>query len=275
MSHRLAISGSTIMTDSDKFPELFSYSVDHIEIGEFEDQDSFEAFLKEKEAKKISFGLHSPLYRSGSKYDLLENVFYSPEKAWVQFENEVKHMSELGAEYVLVHFPYFKTEGVEESFTKIEEGLARLNRLQENYNMMIVCEPKLGFNRSPIGMDLLHHFPVETWAKYNVKICIDIGDYLIGAKEKTLQYIRKWSEYIKVVHLHNVEFHENTYIWVPVHPSHEQDDSHFKIKAIIEELAKCEEVTFVFEHTPHSNPTSQFVLEGMNWVRGIIAGPGK
>jgi hypothetical protein len=29
-------------------------------------------------------------------------------------------------------------------------------------------------------------------------------------------------------------------------------------------------VFFVFEHTPHSNPTEAFVNEGISWVKEII-----
>jgi sugar phosphate isomerase/epimerase len=260
------------MTDPSKFNELFIDSIHHIEIGEFSDQNAFEKFLAIKSNKKVSLGLHSPLYRTGSKYDLLEHVFMEPENAWVHFENEIKMMSELGAEYVLVHFPYFQSEGVENSLFKIEVGLKRLRNLQDKYNMVIVCEPKLGLNRSSVNIDLLHQFPIEKWAKYNIKLCIDIGDYLIGAKEKTERYIRKWRDYIKVVHLHNVEFTQDKYIWIPVHPTHEEDGIHFNVQTIIGELAKCkEEVIFVFEHTPHSNPTREFVTEGIKWVDGILA----
>lgn len=99
---------------------------------------------------------------------------------------------------------------------------------------------------------------------------IEIGDYLLATGEETISYIKKWAKYIKVVHLHNVEFQHNKYIWVPVHSSHELDETHFKVENIISKLAKENEVFFVFEHTPHSNPKETFVKEGIQWVKELI-----
>ncbi|MEH7226700.1 hypothetical protein V7112_23125 [Bacillus sp. JJ1566] len=82
--------------------------------------------------------------------------------------------------------------------------------------------------------------------------------------------MEKWKKHIKVVHLHNVEFHNNKYIWVPVHPSHEIDNLHFRVKDLIRKLSFNSDVFFVFEHTPHTNPTEIFVNEGINWVKEII-----
>ncbi|WLD94292.1 TIM barrel protein [Alkalihalobacillus sp. AL-G] len=270
MSHRLGISGSTIMTDPEQFGKLFSKDIPHIEIGEFPSESAFNEFVKLVKENGVSFGLHSPLYRNQSKYDLLENVQFKPEQAWEQFEAEVERMSNLGAEYILVHFPYFKGGPVDNVNQIIEKGLQKLSSLQEKYSIPIVCEPKLGLNRSRVGIDFLHDFPLETWEKYELKLCIDIGDYLLAVGKETLEYISKWKQYIKVVHMHNVEFQGDRYIWVPVHPSHERDENYFNIEEIVLFLSNCENVTFVLEHTPHSNPTNQFVEEGIHWVRELI-----
>lgn len=269
-NHHIGLSGSTILTDPNKFPFLFKNEVDHIEIGEFPSKESFEAFLTILNTKRMSFGIHSPLYRNQSKYDLLEKVSYEPEQAWEQFEIEVKAMSHLGAKYILVHFPYFKEEKDMDTFSLIENGLKKLQLLQEKYSIPIVCEPKLGQDLSTFGIESLDRFPVEVWEKYGIHLCIDIGDYLLATKEKALDYIAKWKKWIKVVHLHNVESHDNKYIWIPVHPSHEDDNKHFRVHDIIHELATGSGIYFVFEHTPHSHPTEQFVKEGMDWVKVII-----
>lgn len=271
MLNRIGLSGSVIMTDPEKFSLLFDKkNVNHIEIGEFPSKESFNNFLELLNEKNVTFGLHSPLYRNQSKYDLLEKIQYEPEQAWKQFESEVKYMSQLGAEYILVHFPYFKEEKDIDTIEIIEDGLKRLYLLQERYSITIVCEPKLGFNRSTFGIRALDNFPVDLWDKYGIKLCIDIGDYLLAANDKVLEYIEKWQKYIMVVHLHNVEFHNNKYIWVPVHPFHELDNSHFNVRDIIYKLSTSSDVFFVFEHTPHTNPTEEFVNEGINWVKDLI-----
>lgn len=271
MPHTLGLSGSVILSDPEKYPLLFNKeNINHIEIGEFPSEEAFEKFLKRLNKEKLSFGLHSPLYRNQSKYDLLEKVQYDPEQAWEQFEAEVKYMSELGAAYILVHFPYFKGEKEIDTVKVIEHGLKKLHGLQEKYSIPIVCEPKLGLNQSGFGISALDTFPIEIWDKYGIRLCIDIGDYLMATGDKVMDYIEKWRKYIKVVHLHNVKFQDNKYIWIPVHPSHEMDKIHFNVRELIHQLSKSQEVFFIFEHTPHTNPTDEFVNEGINWVKEII-----
>jgi hypothetical protein len=171
-----------------------------------------------------------------------------------------------GAEYLLVHFPYFKSE-IEGNVNQIiEEGLRRLKVIKGKYNIEIVCEPKLGLNRSSVGIDYMDNFPREVWVRYGIKLCIDIGDYLIATEDKIIEYISKWTDFIRVVHLHNIIYTETKYIWVPIHPS--KDNT--KIHSIITQLAKSKEVYFVFEHTPETSPCSDFVMEGFNWVSSII-----
>lgn len=270
MAHIQGVSGSTIYSDPQKFLDLFWKGVQHIEIGEFPDENALDKFLELSREKKMNFGIHSPLIRSGSKYDLLEKVQYEPEYAWNQLELEAERMASIGAKYILVHFPYFKGEILGNANEIIEEGLKRLSYIQQKYLIDIICEPKLGFKRSSAGINYLNDFPKEVWGKYNIKLCIDIGDYILGIKEKeVLNYISKWKEFIKVAHLHNIYYEGNKYIWIPVHPTQEHNGNH-KVEKIIKLLAESKDVTFVFEHTPETEPTKEFVYEGFNWVKSLI-----
>lgn len=266
------VSGSTILSDPAQYESLFWDGIDTIEIGEFPDEEAFRGFLALTRKNQIPYGVHSPLVRSGSKYDLIMHVQMEPDTAWVLLEQEMKQLSNLGAQYVLVHFPYFK-EHVPETIDvneMIEDGLYKLHRLQEKYGMPIVCEPKLGLNRSPAGIEYLHRFPLEIWRKYKLKLCIDVGDYLMATGEQALTYIAKWKEHIKIIHLHNVDYVNDKYVWIPIHPSHEQNGIQYKLANIIEFLASCEDTVFVFEHTPHSNPSDEFVQCGYQWVRELV-----
>lgn len=269
MGHTIGISGSTIYSVREKLADLFKHDVEHIEIGEFNDEDSLRDFLNLVQQSKYSFALHSPRFRQNSKYDLLEAVFMDSELAWEQFEADIAWVKEVGAAYILVHFPYFKDEQSDISNEKIEAGLQRLSYLQDRYNVQIVCEPKLGMKRSAVGIDALDHFPVETWAQYGIKLCIDIGDYLI-ASDQAYSLIEKWLDHIHVVHLHNVEFSAEHYIWVPIHPSHENDGIHFSIEAILNLLTRTGQRFFILEHTPETQPRDCFVEEGLRWLREII-----
>ncbi len=269
MAHQLGASGSTIYSNPELFSELFWDGIDHIEIGEFLKREDFEKFLKLCQEKQTTFGVHSPLLRSGSKYDLIEKIKYDTEDAWRQLAAEAEELSALGAKYLLVHFPFFTEEGCLKANDLIEEGLKKLSEIQERYGIDFVCEPKLAPNRSPVGINYLHDFPVEIWSKYHIKMCIDIGDYLIAAENQVMAYLVKWKPFIKVVHLHNVLYEEEGYLWIPVHPSQEETGN-YQLEKIIRWLAEAEDVFFVFEHTPESKPSKAFVQEGYNWVRSLV-----
>ncbi|MED1864972.1 TIM barrel protein [Fictibacillus nanhaiensis] len=267
MKHIIGISGSTIMSDETKFNDLFRAhdQITHIEIGEFQNEEAFQRFLALLKKSNKTFGIHSPIYRSGSKYDLLEELQYTPEQAWTLFEKEIQRLVKLGAQYILVHFPYFQGSARNPD-TLIVQGLKRLSELQKTYNMPIVCEPKLGLNQSPKGIEYLNAFPIALWEKYGLKLCIDIGDYLLATEEKTLNMIEKWKDHIKVVHLHNIEYMDDKYIWVPIHPSHEDDGQHYSIKEILHVLSSYRDLIWILEHTPHSNPSETFIQEGIDWL---------
>ncbi|MGM0885107.1 MAG: TIM barrel protein [Bacillota bacterium] len=269
INHKFGVSGSTILSNPELFNNLFWDDIDLIEIGEFPDESAFNAFLELSKAKQMPFGVHSPLIRNGSKYDLLEKVSIEPSIAWKQLEEEAALLSRLGAKYILVHFPYFFRETTENVEEIIETGLQKLHQIQTKYTVDIICEPKLGFGRSAIGIQYLDSFPIEIWGRYSLKLCIDIGDYLMATGDEILKYLDKWKEHIKIVHLHNVAYKDNKYIWIPVHPSHENSGKQYKIAHIINFLSQCKELIFIFEHTPHSNPSKDFVLEGYDWIRKI------
>lgn len=268
--HRFGVSGSTILTNPKKFEELFWDDIDFVEIGEFPDETSFRAFVDLCRVKQTPFGVHSPLLRNGSKYDLLEKVSVEPLAARKQLEKEAALLSRLGAEYILVHFPYFKRETTGHINQIIEDGLKELSRIQRKYAIPIICEPKLGIGRSAKGIQYLQSFPIEIWERYSLKLCIDIGDYLIATGDQIITYLEKWKEHIHTVHLHNVDYHDNQYIWIPVHPSHENNGKQYQIEPILRFLSQRKHVNFIFEHTPHSNPSKEFVHQGYIWTKNIV-----
>jgi sugar phosphate isomerase/epimerase len=257
------------MSDPKLFLDLFWEDINYIEIGEFSDETAFQRFLDLIRHKEISYGVHSPLFRNGSKYDLIQKVHMEPDAAWVQLEFEAERLSLLGARYILVHFPYFMNEVEANPNELIENGLKKLGYIQHKYKIPFICEPKLGAGRSPVGIQYLHDFPIEKWNEYGMKIYIDIGDYLVATGDNIITYLEKWKKHIQIVHLHNVLYNGDKYIWIPVHPSQEHGDF-YKVEHIIRFLSKCENVTFIFEHTPHSNPSKVHVEQGYQWIKAIV-----
>lgn len=271
MANRVGMSGSIIYSNPELYSQLFMKGIKHIEIGEFSEEEDFSKFLKLSNEKGCTFGIHSPLLRSGSKYDLIEKLRYEPSEAWDMLEAEAEKLSALGAEYILVHFPYFKEDVEVNTDALIEEGLKKIKCIQDKYEIMLVCEPKLGLNKSSAGINYLQRFPIDIWKKYNIKLCIDIGDYIIATSDKVLDYLEKWKDFIVEAHLHNIYYEEQDYIWTPVHPSQENDEKSHKVEEIIKFLAQCKDVTFIFEHTPETNPSREYVEEGIGWVGKIIS----
>lgn len=269
MSHLLGMSGSTIMSNPDQFSELFQEGLSHIEIGEFPDRSSYQKFLKMLDQHGGSFGIHAPLIRGNSKYDLIEEVTMSPQIARSLFEEEVKEVSEAGASYVLVHFPYFKGAG-EVVNERIEEGLQFLHKLQETYHIPIVCEPKLGKKQSPHGIQYLNDFPASVWQKYGLHICIDLGDYRMAAGDQWPTYLQHLLPFTKVVHMHNVKYNDSGYYWVPLHPDLEEKSGGYEMRPCLELLIQGQDKYFIFEHTPHTNPSKNEVEESIKWVRNIV-----
>ncbi|WP_226583274.1 TIM barrel protein [Halobacillus litoralis] len=269
MTHTLGMSGSTILSNPSQFEELFESGLPHIEIGEFTDREAFQTFMKMRDMHNASFGIHAPLIRGNSKYDLIEEVSMPPEKARVLFEEEVAEAAQYGASYVLVHFPYFHGKA-RETNRMIEEGLQFLHRLKKTYEIPIVCEPKLGKNQSPLGIQYLYDFPPSLWESYGVDLCIDIGDYIMAAGDQWRTFVEPLLPMTKVVHMHNVQYRHDGYIWVPIHPSRELWDSAYDMRPFLELLASGRDKYFLFEHTPHSSPSNEQVREGIKWVNEIV-----
>ncbi|MEX1376237.1 MAG: TIM barrel protein [Eubacteriales bacterium] len=210
-----------------------------------------------------------------SKYDIIENIDYTPKYAIEQIEKEAKEVKKAGGKYLLVHFPFFAGECYGDPDEIIENGLKKLSRIQNDANIDIVCEPKLGIKRAAFGIEYMHRFPVDTWAKYGLGICIDIGDYvMVAGEDGTMEYIDKWRKHIKVVHLHNVDYSGGEYFWKPMHPDDEAD-GHHKTQHIIEQLAQLGNIYFVLEHTPHGEYSKEYVKEGIEWVEEMIQGKYK
>ncbi|WP_235601473.1 sugar phosphate isomerase/epimerase [Halobacillus sp. KGW1] len=269
MGHTLGMSGSTIMSDPDKFDELFKWGHAHVEIGEFRDRASMKQFLCIQKEQGGTFGVHAPLLRGGSKYDLIEKVAMDPKDGRNRFKSDVEMVKEAGASYILVHFPYFK--GSHNSpMQAMEEGISYLAELQKTYDIPIVCEPKLGQDMSVDGIRYLHEFFMSGRTFSPLDICVDIGDYMMACKNDWRTYIEPLLPYIRVVHMHNVTSLRETYFWAPIHPDYHQWQGGFDMKDLLQVLCQGREKFFIFEHTPHTHPSEKQVEEGIQWVRNLL-----
>ncbi len=268
---RVGVSGSTVLSESDRLDELFWDGIDHVEVGDLSASTDLDTLLTHARQQSISVGFHSPLFKGGSKYDLLTQVQQSPEQAWHQLEEELGIAQDNQVEYVLVHFPYFPLASEDYPIPQIEVGLNRLRSLQASYGTKVLCEPKLGIRRDPGGIGILKFYPVDQWREFGVLMCWDMGDYLLASEtlEECLVELRRWRDVIDALHVHNVKVTSEKYYWVPVHPSYEDSEDFFTIKPLLSEIKEMNAL-LVWEHTPHFTPDHGFVLEGLQWVKGIL-----
>ena len=219
----------------------------------------------------VLIGFHSPLFRGGSKYDLLKQVQQAPERAWQQLEEELSIARDNQVEYVLVHFPYFPLASEDNPTPQIEAGLSRLRSLQDRYETKVLCEPKLGIRRDPGGIGILKAYPVDKWRGFGVSMCWDMGDYLLVSHtlEECLSELRRWCDVIDALHVHNVKVTPEKYYWIAIHPSHEDSEEFFTIKPLLSEVREMD-MLLVWEHTPHFTANHGFALEGFQWAKGVL-----
>lgn len=269
MQNILGISGSTILSNALQFNELFRPYIQHIEIGEFDTAENMDHFFSLLSETQLSFGVHAPLFRKDSKYDLIHRVHYDPSVAIKQLEEQAERLSAMGAQYLLVHFPYFHGKVNADPNEMIAKLLPQLSRIQSQYRIPIVCEPKLGAQYSSFGIEYLHQFSHQRWADSGIHICLDIGDYLIAKNDLAMEYMSQWMDFTKVVHLHNVEFINKKYYWRPVHPD-DEGVAAYNIQPIIEHLSKLDNIFFILEHTPHRYHNPRHVDEGIRWVHHLL-----
>ncbi len=268
---RFGVSGSTILSDPDRVDELFWDGIDHVEVGALSSPAALDNVLARARQGSISVGFHSPLFRGGSKYDLLMHVEGTPELAWQQLEEELSIAQKNQSEYLLVHFPYFSLASEQDPIPQIEAGLSRLRALQDRFETKVLCEPKLGLRRDLGGIGILQAYPVSKWCDFGLSMCWDMGDYLLASNtlEECRSELHRWSEVIDVIHVHNVKVTAEQHYWIAIHPSHESGEEYFTVKPLLLDAAAMD-ILLVWEHTPHFTPDHSFALAGFQWAKEVL-----
>ena len=140
---KIGISASAVWSQTNRLGELFRSDVQHIEIGLFENIAIADDFIRQSRTRGKSVGIHSPLVRGGSKYDLLEAIEMPSIDALEQVEGELAWCQRSGVDYLHVHFPFSLRSGTL-SLPIVTKGIQQLALLQRKTGIQIVCEPKLG-----------------------------------------------------------------------------------------------------------------------------------
>lgn len=268
MPFTLSISGSTILSASDRLAELFTHGSSAIEVGLFAGEADYAYLRHACRQRNLPIGIHSPLYREGNRIGLL----CGDESLWDELEQELATGRRDGWAYLLVHLQYRQREPVDTAMAAIRSAALRAAALSRRYGVPLVLEPKLGEGRDHSLLLQLHQLPMAELASWGLPWCLDVGDIYLACQQSGLPYeqlVSHLAPLVQVVHLHDVVIAGEQYFWTPVTG---QD-----AVPIAETLALLRpfdrEVFAVLEHTPHRVASGQQVREGIAWLRQQFRSP--
>lgn len=271
MAFVFSVSGSTIVSETERLHELFKWNSQAIEIGDMKRRDDFDDLVSRCHRFGIALGIHSPLFVLDDRRGLLwdENNY-----AWEELERNLEIAAREGLDYVLVHFPYiWDKTGHNLGANKVRETIPRLKRMELASGVPIVCEPKLGPKKDPSAFMMLLSVSRVELSQWELSLCLDVGDIFFACRglhssyEQMITHLAPWC---RVVHLHQVWFGGTKYFWTPV-----ERDGCVPILKTLEILGKQDrDIYAVIEHTPHRVLCESQVETGVNWLLQN-AGPWK
>jgi sugar phosphate isomerase/epimerase len=112
----------------------------------------------------------------------------------------------------------------------------------------------------------------------DLEFCLDIGHlHLMSlyAGFDSLEFASAMAPYTTIVHIYNAtpEMYRK-YHHVPVHPSQQPQEGWADVVSILGSVlsARRGDLTLVFEYSPQYRAGEIFVREGIEWVKGAVAG---
>ncbi len=217
--------------DDIKYKRDYTSRISGIEFCNFNDQKEIQRMLEIAKKDNFKIGVHFPLKKSSYKYR--DPLLLSLDKdevleAFKAVENEIKYASEIGAEYLLLHFPKpmviderlnwekckvsHKDETIGEEEYEFEEfknqcqyTFKKLSELSKKYKIQIVLEIEM-LNRylyqGKLLKDLLEEYS-------DLKLCLDSArihvlsniDYNFDYKT----FIKEMAKYTYLLHISNIK----------------------------------------------------------------------
>lgn len=241
------------------------------------------------ETLKLQWSIHTPLvkldwYPHPHTWSFLCD--FSPEKRQLTRKMAamaVEQAADLGAEYVVVHFPTPASmiQGEDESRLSELEDIARgscefLAELSLKRGVPIHIE---GVGMSPL---MNAPFLVRMLSEFDrLRYCFDTAHTYLAALNRNMDYYALAEEvrlYLGSVHLWNTrgmsDYH--TFRHIPVHPSQDPKTGWIDIPRVLAALgAEREDIALVFEsEAAYPVALGRFdYRDGIEWVRGLAGGP--
>lgn len=249
--------------------------------GEFYNFPAHDVALLRKEVhgRSLASSIHAPLvkpewYPDPPTWSFLCDVDPdSRNRTFRMIEETLAHAKELGAEYVIVHFPTPSTDGDGERPEKLESIAWRsCERLAE----------MAGKRKVPIHIEALVNSPYlttgflpEALGQYPLGYCFDTGHMNLAAHRNGFdlyEFVREMAPFVTSMHLWNTRGADDyaAYRHIAVHPSQDPKAGWTDIPRLLEILAPSYPIIF-------ENPAAYPELlgdydyqDGVRWVRDIL-----
>lgn len=189
-------------------------------------------------------------------------------------EETLIHAEDIGAEYIVVHFPTLSTDGAGEDEAKLE-GIAwrscdRLAELSIKRGIPIHIE---GLGNSPY---LTTGFLGQALSQYPLRYCFDIGHMHVASQTNGFdlyEFAAGIASFVGSIHLWNNRGSDDykTFRHIPVHPCQDPSEGWADIRRLMEVLSpSCPVIFESFLLYPESLGPYDY-RDGVKWVRDILA----
>lgn len=227
----------------------------------------------------IAISIHSPLikpewYPDPPTWSFLCDVSQDNRNLTLKMiSHSLSHAEEIGAEYIIVHFPIPSTDGDGESESKLEsiahKSCDQLAELSFKKNMTIHIE---GLGNSPY---LNSGFLLRVLQEYPLKYCFDTGHMNLASKTigfDLYEFAESIAPFVGSIHLWNNRGVDDylAYRHIPVHPSQDSQEGWVDMERLIEILNPSYPVIL---ESPPIYPESlgnYDYRDGIQWIKEML-----
>lgn len=235
--------------------------------------------MKELLSGDFARSIHTPLikldwYPDPPTWSFLCDVDKdSRNRTFKMISETLAHAEDIGAEYIIVHFPTPSTDAAGESEAKLLsiawKSCDKLAELSVKSGIAIHIE---GLCNSPYLAD---GFLPDVLGQYPLRYCFDTGHMNIASKINGFdlyEFAEGMAQFVGSIHLWNNRGREDhqTFRHIPVHPSQDPEEGWADVKRLLEILRPSYPVIF---ESPLSYPKAlgdHDYRDGVKWVKEIL-----
>jgi sugar phosphate isomerase/epimerase len=279
-SVELGLSTSMVQSDLSRLALLAGYPATHVEIG-FSRAEAFPVVLDAVRRLGYRYGFHDPLpWDPRWRWPSLTDPDPAEQHRSLSVMAQTVQTTRLhGADYTLVHFPSVHLGPVagwswRQALQAGHRSAALLAHWADELGRPILLE-NVGPNRywdAASWIEILEAYP-------QLAFCLDLGHLYLELDEdrRAMRHaVERLAPYTRQVHVYNAtRTAYATWHHVPAHPEQDPADGWIDLPEVLGLVAACRSgpLRIIFEHTPQYPASQAHILEGMSWVRELLAAP--